>query len=215
MLNALYKLPKILLASLLIGGGILFILLSDPPHTFCDTQIEHFETIQKGILYKTHDFFKKNRSLCKKEEAPDSCKTMLERKKNLCQKENAPGACYDYFAYLKKLLKDTHVLSQECAPKIYSTRKMKEALSSALTIMVAIAWREEVLTGRVSKYNWLTRADFILFCKIKEIYILYYGKESYHFLENEILSLLPSTKKVASQLKMRRTILSESCTAYR
>lgn len=202
MLNVLYKLPKFLLVCLLIGGGILFIILNDPPHTFCDTQIEQFKKIQKGILYKNPKDFHQEKSI-------------LKRKQNTCQKENAPGACYDYFAYLKRLLKDFHVLSQECISQIYSTVEVKEALSSALTLMTAIAWREEVLTGRVSKYNWLTRADLFLFCEIKEKYIMYYGKENYHFLENEILTLLPVTKKIPPQLLMKRTILSEPCTTYR
>ena len=202
MLNTLYKLPKSLLASLFIGGGIFFIILNDPPHTFCDSQIEHFKRLQTGILYKNPKDFHKEKSL-------------LKRKKDTCQKENAPGACYEYFAYLKRLLRDFRVLSQKCAPMIYSTTEVKQALSSALTLMTAIAWREEVLTGRVSKYNWLTRADLYLFCKIKTKYIMNYGQENYRLLENQIITLLPLQKKISAQMVIKRTILLEPCVAYR
>ena len=215
MLNKLYRLPKAFLAVLFIGGGILFILMNDPPHTFCDTQVEHFKKLQRGITYKTHKFFKKNRVLCRKKDAPKACDHLLERKRKLCQKENAPGACYEYFAYLKRFLKDLRLLSKKCSPLIYNTSEIKKIFSSSLTLMTALAWREEILTGKISKYNWLTWPDLSLFCDLKTRYIMYYGKESYFQLENKILKLLPSTKKIASEYMLKKTILSESCTAYR
>ena len=202
MLNTLYKLPKTLLASLLIGAAILFIIMNDPPHTFCDTQIEHFKRVQKGILYKNPKDFHKEKSV-------------LKRKKNTCEKENAPGACYEYFAYLRRLLKDFRILSKECAPMIYKSSEVKKALSSALSLMTALAWREEVLTGKVSKYKWLTRPDLFLFCDLKTKYIRNYGKESYHLLEKEILELLPIKQKVPPHLMLKKTILSEPCATYR
>ena len=202
MLSAFYTLPKTLLAILIIGLGILFILLGDPPHQFCDSQVEHFKRLQKGLLYKNPKDFHKEKSI-------------LKRKKNLCQMENAPGACYEYFAYLKRLLKDFRVLSQKCQPMIYATREVKKALSSALTLIVALAWREELLTGVVSKYNWLTRPDMYLFCEIKSKYIMQYGRKDYDRLENQILKLLPFKKGHSLQVVRRYSILSESCLKYR
>lgn len=198
----LYRLPKFLIASLLIGIGIVFILISDPPHTFCDTQIEHFKKVQKGILYKNPKDFHEEKSI-------------LERKRQSCQKTNAPGTCYDYFHYLKRLLRDLRLLSKECAPKIYQSLEVKKAFSQALTLMTALAWREEILTGKVSKYNWLGRPDLFLFCELKRKYIMNYGRESYGQLEQQILNLLPFDKKYSLELIQKRTILSEPCSAYR
>ena len=104
---------------------------------------------------------------------------------------------------------------EECVSLVYSQAKVKKALSSALTLMTALAWREEALTGRVSKYNWLARADLFLFCEIKQKYIIYYGQEAYNLLENQILNLLPLKQKISPQLLIRKTILSESCISYR
>ena len=202
MLNKLYRLPKFFIASLFIGLGIAFILINEPPHTFCDTQVEHFKKVQTGILYKNKKDFHKESSI-------------LERKRLLCQKENAPGTCYDYFHYLKRLLKDLKLLSRECAPMIYQSLKVKKTFSQALSVMTALAWREEVLTGKVSKYNWLTRPDLYLFCDLKRNYVVNYGKENYMQLEQQILNLLPFDKKHPIALIQRRTILSESCSAYR
>ncbi len=202
MLNTLYKLPKALLASLFIGGGILFIIMNDPPHHFCDSQIEHFKKVQKGLLFDNSEDFRKE-------------KKILKRKQTLCKKENTPGACYEYFAYLKKILRGFDLISQDCLSLVYSQPEVKGAFSSALMLMTAVAWREEALTGRVSRYHWLTRSDLYLFCEVKNKYIMQYGQDSYQLLENQILKLLPVSKKVPIQQLMKKTILHESCLAYR
>ncbi|MCZ0932726.1 MAG: hypothetical protein OXJ52_06215 [Oligoflexia bacterium] len=201
MLSDLYKLPKAVIATLIIGGAIIFILLNDPPHSFCDTQLEHFKSLQKGLVYKDSKDFHKEKSL-------------LNRKKQTCQTESAPGACYEYFAYLKRLLKDFRVLSSQCKPIIFSETQVKSALSSALILITALAWREEVLTGRVSKYNWLTRSDMRLFCNIKGKYIQHYGMPAYESLEQQILNLLPTQNK-NRKLIFKWSILSESCLKYK
>lgn len=202
MLDKIYRLPKILIASLFLVAGVVFILLNDPPHTFCDTQVEHFKKVQKGILYKDSKDFHKEKSL-------------LERKRQFCQKEQAPGTCYEYFEYLKRLLKDLKLLSEECAPKILQSGEVKGAFSKALSLITALAWREEILTGKVSKYNWLGRPDLFLFCELKNKYIMTYGREDYQRLEQGILNLLPFDKKYSLALIHKKTILSEKCSAYR
>ena len=201
MLSNLYKLPKAVIAFLVIGGAIIFIILGDPPHTFCDTQLEHFKSLQKGLLYEDSKDFHKEKSL-------------LKRKNQTCQQANAPGACYEYFAYLKRLLKDFRVLSAKCKPIIFSETQVKSALSSALTLITALAWREEVLTGQVSKYNWLTRSDMFLFCGIKNTYMQHYDMPAYEKLEQKILNLLPTQNK-NRELIFKWSILSESCLKYK
>ena len=200
MLSNLYKLPKAVLASLVIGGAIVLIIYTDRPHNFCDTQLEHFKSIQTGLLYKDGKDFHAEKS-------------RLERTKQNCETETAPGTCYEYFAYLKRLLKDFRVLSTQCKSLIFSKVKVKSALESALKLMTALAWREEVLSGRISKYNWLTRSDIYLFCDIKGKYIQNYGQTAYVNLEQAILNLLPS-KNQNKKLILRWSILSESCLKY-
>ena len=183
MLSSLYKLPKAVIASLVIGGAIVFIILNDPPHTLCDTQLEHFKSLQKGLIYKDSKDFHKEKAL-------------LKRKKESCEKENRPGTCYEYFAYLKRLLKDFQVLSTECKAIIFSEAPVKSSLTSAL-----------------SKYNWLSRPDMHLFCNIKNKYIQQYGQPAYEKLEQQIINLLPSQNK-NRKLIFKWSILSESCLKY-
>ena len=203
MLNALYKLPRFLLVCLLVGGGIAFVILNDPPHKFCDTQIEHWTSSQKGILYDDPKDFKVQKSA-------------LKREQSLCRKEGSPGACYGYFSRLRQLLRSFRILSPECAEQVYAKPETQRALGGALTLMTALAYREEVLTGRAGKFNWLLRADMILFCDIKNKYIAQYGSRKAQALENQIVSLLPQgDKKISAEALKKKTILSENCASYK
>lgn len=201
MLSGIYKLPKAVLALLVIGGAIIFILLNDPPHTFCDTQLAHFKSLQEGLLYKKSSDFHTEKS-------------RLKRRQQMCQDSNSPGVCYEYFSDLKKLLKDFRVLSPQCKSIIFSDSKVKSALETALTLITAIAWREEVLTGEVSRYNWLNQSDMSLFCNIKNKYIQYYRMPAYEKLEQNILNRLNTAKKDKKHM-LKRSILSESCLKYK
>ena len=201
MLSSLYKLPKTLLAFLLIGGAIALMLFSDPPHNLCDTQIEHFQEIQTGILYPDSSDF-------------HQIKSRLQRHKKNCETEKSPGSCYEYFSLLKKLLRDFSVLSPECKSQIFSSSKVKKALQEALTLMTALAWRPELLSGKFSKLHWLKSPDMSLYCDIKSRYNLEYGQRDYQQLEAQIVSQLPS-KSRDKNLIHKWSLLSESCNPYR
>ena len=201
MLSGLYKLPKPIIAALFIGGAIALILIESPPHTFCDTQVNHFKETQKGFIYDDKKDFHENKSA-------------LRRKKKICEQENSFGSCYDYFSYLKKILKDLRLLSNECKTQIFADSKVKKTFEEALTLITALAWRKELLSGQISKFNWLTRTNLALFCQIKEKYILEYSQNNYQKLESQILDLLPSDTK-NKKLILKWSILSESCIKYR
>lgn len=188
MLSKIYKLPRALLASLLIGGGIIYLLMTDPPHSICDTQLENFSS---------------------------KASSRLNSKKITCQSEGGPGSCYEYFAEIRGLFQDFKLVSEDCAPLLYSQAQIRQTLAGALTLMTALAWREEALSGKVSKYNWLGSADMSLFCKVKQEYIFRYGREAYKALESQILSQLPLEQKVSPAFLRKKTILSEPCQSYR
>ena len=189
-MQAIYKLPKLLLATVLIGGGIAYILISDPPHHFCDSQTAHFKKIQKGGA-------------------------ALKRERTLCKEENRPGACYEYFAHLRRFLRSFRILSQECLPLIQPEPGVRKTLAGGLVLMTALAWREGILSSGLSKYNWLSEPDLHLFCELKTKYVLFYGQVEYKRLESTILQLLPVKKQVPPNFLIRKTILIEPCSRYR
>ena len=184
-MQAIYKLPKLLLAVLLIGGGIAYILISDPPHKFCDSQLEHFRKVQK--------------------------ETPLGKERKLCKEENRPGSCYEYFARLRRFVRNFRILSEECLPLVYAQPEIRKALAGGLALMTALAYREGVLSAGLSKYNWLTEPDLHLFCQLKTKYTLFYGQAEYKQLEIRILNLLPVQRRVPADFLIRKTILTEPC----
>ena len=211
MLQDLYRLPKWFLATVFIGIGIILIILNDRPHQFCDVQIDNFQSNQQVNFKKLI--------------------------KN-CQETNSPGGCYGLFSQLNKLLKDFYLVSPRCFDRLSQTQltkksrfkianltkpekkelkkksSVKEVLFQSMELMVFLAWREEVLTGKISKFNWLGPADLTLFCSIKEAIISFYGRDSLRDFENQLLEKLPAAQKETPQIIRRHSILSENCSLY-
>ncbi len=204
-MKALYKLPKALLAAILIGGGIAYIVINDPPRTLCKTQKKHFLSVQKGVLIK--DPADKLRK-----------KPLISRLTDSCWDAYAPGGCYEYFSYLRKLLKDFFLVSQDCLGEVSQIPEARKSLFEGARIMTRIAWREQALTGKVSKLNWLSRTDMSLFCSIKGKIISFYGMKAWEDFEKKLLTELPlknQDQKVPPARIKKASILSENCLHYR
>lgn len=186
----LHKLPRSVLATLLIGIGIFFIIANDPPHHICDTQMEHFDQEQKRLG---------------------------DRKKWIknCRDTNSPGGCYELFSYLNRTLKNFYLVSQQCLSSLSSRSDVKKVLLEGMELMVQLAWREEVLLGKVSKFNWLGPADMTLFCDLKDRVIAFYGRAVFDSFEKQLLAKLSSDKTVNPDRVRKKSILSEYCINYR
>ena len=212
MLTAVHKLPRALLATVAIGAGIALIVLNDRPHQFCDTQISHFQSIQKTDFTKLI---------------------------NECRTTNSPGGCYDLFFHLKKLLRNFYLVSSKCFERLssitltkqshfkqgkltqeekrYFQKKIsvKEVLFDSMELITRLAYRgEKTLSGEKNKLHWLGPADLSLFCSLKKTVTLFYGRESLKSLENQILKNLPSAEKTSLKTLRKHSILSENCSLY-
>ena len=211
MLQDLYRLPRWFLATVFIGAGIAFIVLNDRPHEFCDAQINNFQSKQQVNFTK----------LIK-----------------VCRETNSPGGCYKLFSQLDQLLKNFYLVSPRCFDRLSQaslTKKprfkmanltkpekkelgekssVKQVLFQGMELMVFLAWREEALSGKVGKFNWLGPADMILFCAIKEAITSFYGRDSLRAFENQLLQRISSKQKTAPQIIKRHSILSENCALY-
>ena len=200
MLDKLYKLPRFLLVFILLASGIVFVLVNDPPHSLCKTQIEQFKKAEKGIL------FKDSLSIYKQ--------PLITRLIEQCRISNSPGGCYGLFGRLRRLLRDFHLVSSDCTSQLSSLFEVKKTLFGQLKLMTFLAWREELLTGKVSKFNWLSSADMVLFCRIKHKVILFYGRPLYSQFEQGVIKSLPGSEKQNPVFIKKKTIFSESCSRY-
>ena len=189
-MKSLYKLPRPVLATLLIGIGIAFIVLNDPPHHICKTQIEHFESKQSKI----GDWEKLVKS---------------------CRETNTPGGCYEMFFHLQTTLTHFYLVAKECIEPFSKQSKVKKKLLEGLEWMVRLAWREEALSGKVDKFNWLGPSDMNLFCNLKDRVIVFYGRKTFNNFEKQLLSSLSSDKTASPEIVKKKSILSEYCANYR
>ena len=211
MLQNIYKLPRGFLAFILISGGIAFIVLNERPHRFCDTQIDHFLSVQQANF---------------------------PRLMTACRETNSPGGCYKLFSQLNRLLKNFYLVAPRCLQRLSQTQltaksrfketnltpeeksalskkiSVKQVLFQSIELMVFLAWREETLSGKTSKFNWLGPADMTLFCSLKRAVVSFYGRDSLRAFENQTLKKLPSEQKVPPSILRRHSILSENCALY-
>ena len=89
----LAQIPKFWLIVGSLTIGILFIVLSDPPKSVCDAQLDLFRKNQKDFLY-----------LDPKNEVIKT--TGFQREFERCQSTNTPGGCYELFEKTRKFLTD-------------------------------------------------------------------------------------------------------------
>jgi len=199
----LAMIPKNLLAFTAILGGIAFIILSQPPHSLCDSQIEIINAAQAKFLFKD----------------PKSQKVLTTRYTNLreqCKLTNDPGGggCYEWFHELRTMLRDLGTLTNACANALADTKEYKVAVTEGLEKIVQIAWGSAPPASYTVKFNWLDASDITLFCRLKDRYILFYGDTAFEQLRERMMAELPGAKDMARNQIWDLSIFSENCAKY-
>lgn len=189
-----------LLVTILLAGSVLFIVVSDPPHDLCKTQLEQFKELEKGKLFKDPKSFRKH--------------PLVQGLHIKCKTLNSPGGCYELFSRLNVMFKHFRAVSSECTHTLTGLSVVKKTLLENFQLMTHLAWREEILSNKVSKLNWLSAADMNLFCKIKSKIITLYGKDFYLNFSQKTLLSLPGANTQNPDYVRKRSIISESCLRY-
>jgi len=191
------------IAVLTIGGGIIFIVLSDPPHTVCDSQMELLRQQQKGFLFEDPKD--------KKAKLLPSFASMLD----YCEKGNGPGACYELFGKMRKVSQDIASVPTECGAKAGAIKEVKSALWGTVDFMVKAAWGTKPPAAAMEKFGWLDAADIALFCSLQTEIIRIYGQASWDSYRESLFHELPGAKDLPRKSAWEKLILSEPCNRYR
>ena len=192
--------PKNLLAFLAIAGGIAFIVLEQPPHTVCDSQLEVINTAQTRFLMKN--------------KSEKISTTRYERLRDHCRATNSPGGCYELFQELKTLLHDLGMLTKECAPVVSDIKEYKTALQESVELMVRLAWGEAPPSTYSAKLGWLDTADMSLFCRLKGTIVGLYGESWWTNFRERMMRELPLAKDMPRNQVWDLSIVSENCSRY-
>lgn len=195
------QLSKTALALLVIAGGVLALVIFNPPHTVCDAQRDAFKESQKSFLYLDE----KNK--VKK-------KTKFEEMYALCKSTNTPGGCYELFMDLKRLLADLKNVPRECGSNIGSLSEVKKAIWESTELLVRMAWGEKPPETYYEKFAWLDSADIALFCSLKSTIENLYGIEEWTRFREKMFTALPGSKDLPRNQVWETMILSVNCAKY-
>lgn len=176
----LYGIPKGLIVGAVLVVGILGVILFNPPHRQCESQIEVIRQLQKGKVFSGMG------------------KTMARSPRVLkdietCKLGNSPGACFELFSTLRGLARDLQGLPLECAEDLRSVGEIRGSLFEGMSLMTQIAWGEVPPEKAVSsvRQGWLEASDLALFCTLKDLYTRFFGKEEMDQVRASIMSKLP------------------------
>lgn len=202
----LAAIPKPLLATLAILGGILFIVFSDPPRTLCDTQMDVLSKSQEGFLNPDPNV--------KIATTPGFQKFITQ-----CKTSNSPGGCYEFFMKMKKLLQDLEDVPEECEPKVSSgdvldSDAVEPALFQTITLMLQLAWGEEPPKTYHEKFGWLDTADMTLFCDLKRKVQRTYGHKRWEGFQESMFRDLPGAADLSRKAAWDAMLLSVNCNRY-
>lgn len=201
MIEWLLSLPKTMFVGLVLAIGVLGIVIFNPPHTVCDSQLEQFKEAQKNFLYldpkqkfnKTTEFFR------------------LQEK---CKITNSPGGCYELFSKLRKLQEDLDNVADECNDKVSNEKAVREAFWQSLDLMIRIAWGAKAPRSPQEKQNWFDTADLNLFCRLKAQAVSLYGEEQMNKFFEKYFTELPGAQQIARESAWELSLMSTNCRYY-
>lgn len=188
-------------ALIVIGGGILFIIILNPPHTLCDSELESFKEKQSTFLFTN----KKNKS----EKTPRQEKLL-----NQCKISNSPGGCYQYFFEMRKLYNTLNSVPSECIGKVTGLSAVKASLVDTVTLMVKIAWAEKPPETYYEKFNWLDPAAISLFCRLKYLVTESYGKKFWDQFQETVMLSNAGAKEISRTQVWEKSLFSVNCSQY-
>jgi len=193
--------PKWLLAVLVIAGGMAAIILYNPPHTVCESQIEVFRDAQKRFLFNFKE--KKRTKIAKYRELVDHCKMT-----------NDPGGCYELFQETKVMLNDLKAVPSDCLPTVGSIGAVKTALWEVEDLLIRLGWGDKPPTAYREKFHWLDTADVSLYCGLKQTLTDTYGLDAWEAFRQKTSHALPGADKLTDNEAWQKTLFSENCAAY-
>lgn len=180
----------------------MFIVLSDPPHTKCDSQVEAFKQSQIGFLYPNPKI---------KSEKTSQYKKLITQ----CKIANSPGGCYEFFMRMKQfLLQIRKTISDECNSDLANVSPVERAVWESAGLMTQLAWGEKPPETYYQKFGWLDTADISLFCSLKREAIQLFGEETWAAYRESLFTKLPGASELSRKKVWEVLLLSVNCDQY-
>ena len=203
-MNSFIKsLPRTVFAILILGVGILLIIMFDPPHTLCRSQVDDFKEKQKVFL------FEGEKKILGKQTAPE-----IEKYLDLCIQRNGPGGCAEYFYRLKEMLRDLDNVSSQCKAYVGEVSNVKNAFWQSVEVLVRAAWGANPPKSSSQRAGWLSTSEIGLYCQLKSQCLKMYGKSPWEAFREKMLTALPGSEKMTREKVWSLNLLSTNCDKY-
>lgn len=180
--DLLRQIPKPLLVVGILLGAILLIMLLNPPHSVCDTQIGVVKSQLQGVLYA-------------EKSGKITLPAPLKSAKEACRLGNSAGACYEYFAILRKTTAAVTSVFGECLTEVFSIKEIQTTIEDGVEIMARLAWGEFPPEKGVEKLGWFKESEMVTYCRIRNMYIRAKSEESWYALARHIYPHFPGVPK--------------------
>ena len=193
--------PRKILVTLLLVGGVALIVLMNPPHHLCDTQVETFKENVGDFLFLTSS------SRVKEVRFP----RLLDR----CKETLSSGGCYELFLGLRNFLNQFQVVSPDCSSRVGRIRQVNAALTQSLDLLIRLGWGGEPPRTSAMRTGWLGAPELNLYCLLQHRYSRLYGELSWQSFRESYFTALPGASELGREEVWEKSILSIPCEDYR
>jgi hypothetical protein len=197
-MNFIQQLPKGVLVFLVLLGGLILIMIAQPPHSVCEPQLEIFKGNQVGFLY------------------PDPKKTYVKtsgfrKALDFCKQGNNAGSCHEFVDGLRKMIEVALSAPKDCLPEISELGEVSGATWQGLELLVRAAWGSAAPRSALERQGWLDSSDMAVFCDLKKFAISNYGQSQWTAFVDSKLQQLPGSSLMSRPDAWQRTIMSDQC----
>jgi hypothetical protein len=199
--EVLAKLSKRTIVTLALIGGVAFIVISDPPHTLCDSQLEAFTKSQKGFLLINPD-------------RPGEKTPLFKRLVEQCKAANSPGGCYELFLQMRGMLAKSKTVSVKCTKQLGETALFKNTVLGVAGLMMKLAWGDKPPLSYYEKFGWLDNADIALFCELKTRAGNTIGGQVWNDFVSTTMVALPGAETMNRDKIWGLSLASANCNKY-
>ncbi len=191
----MHRFSKTVIAIFGLTIGLGFILLSNPPHTPCASQLEQLKSkYTPAFILDTSSRYQKT--------------TGFRRAFLYCKEANSPGGCFTLFHSVERLLSELTAVQANCFEHVSGISEFRDPMWSTATLLAESAWKNR---SNREPYAWLDRSHLSLFCKIKNHLIRLNGQTRWDNFREEILKTLPGTENVQRAEIWRKSIFAINC----
>lgn len=176
--------PEWMFVLVILGGALYYFMFDTPLYKVCDAQIAEFGKSQKGKLLGR-----------------------LEPARKKCVSSIRGSGCVEYFEIFESAVKAFPKLEEKCLMQMSEMPFMNQAFSQYMRTMTLLAWGDRPPGTQFEKVGWLAQKDIKTYCKVRELYNLFYPREQWEALVGSTLGLLiEDPTSISHQTRVQRKL---------